>query len=60
MKQDNNKLVWIACFMTVIGALFWSAMFVIQQPRPLFIAFLVINIVVLMIDVACLIVDIRK
>ena len=60
MKQDNNKLVWIACFMTVIGALFWSAMFVIQQPRPLFIAFLIINIVVLMIDVACLIVDIRK
>ena len=60
MNQDNNKLVWIACFMTVIGALFWSAMLVIQQPRPLFIAFLVINIMVLIIDVACLIVDIRK
>ena len=60
MNQDNNKLVWIVCFVTVIGTLFWSAMFVIQQPRPLFIAFLVINIVVLMIDVACLIVDIRK
>lgn len=60
MNQDNKKFFWIVCFVTVVVAIYWSAMSVMQQPRPLFIAFLVINLVSLIITTVCLIFDIRK
>ena len=60
MNQDNKKFFWIVCFVTVIGAIYWSTMFVMQQPRPLFIAFLAINIVSLLINVGWFIIDIQR
>ena len=60
MNQENKKFFWIICFVTVIGAIYWSAMFVMQQPRPLFIAFLGINLVSLIVNIVCLIFDLRK
>lgn len=59
MKQDK-KFFWIMCFVTALVAIYWSAMFTKQQPRPLFIAFLVINIVSLVVSIICLAIDIKK
>ena len=60
MEQENNKFFWIICFFTVIGAIFWSFMYVMQQLRPLFVTFLLINIVSLIVITICFIADIRK
>ena len=48
------------CLVTAIGAVCWSAIFVMQQAHRMFVAFLIINIVCLLVNVGCLIFDIRK
>ncbi len=60
MNQENRKFFWIICIVTVIGAVFWSAIFVLQQSRPLFIAFLVINIISLVVNIICWVIDSKK
>ena len=60
MKQDNRKFFWIVCIVTVIGAIYWSVTSMLQQPRPLFIAFLAINIVSLVINLVCWVIDSKK
>lgn len=60
MNQKNNKFFWIMCLVTAIGAVCWSAIFVMQQAHRMFVAFLIINIVCLLVNVGCLIFDIRK
>ena len=60
MNQDDRKFFWIICMVTVIGAVYWSVMSVIQQPSPLFVAFLAINIVSLIVNIICWIIDIKK
>ena len=60
MNPDNGKFFWIICFVTVIGAIFWSVMSVLQQSRPLFIAFLAINIVSLVVNIVCWVIDSKK
>jgi len=60
MNPDNRKTFWIICIVTVIGAVFWSVISVLQQPRPLFITFLVINIVSLVVNIVCWVIDSKK
>jgi len=60
MNQENKRIFWIFSFVTVVGAIFWSVMLVMQQPYPLFITFLLANIVALIVNVICLVIDIKK
>ncbi len=60
MNQDNRKFFWIVCIVTVIGAIYWSAMSIIQQPRLLFVAFLAVNIISLVVNIICWIIDYKK
>ena len=60
MNPDNRNFFWIICFVTVIGAIFWSVISVLQQPRPLFITFLAINIVSLVVNIVCWVIDSKK
>ena len=55
--SENKNFFWIVCIITAIGAIYWSAMSMLQNSKPMFIAFLIINIVVLVIDVVCLVID---
>ena len=59
-EQDmskNKNFFWIICIVTAVGAIYWSAMSLLQQSRPIFIAFLIVNIAVLIINIVCLIID---
>ena len=60
MNPDNRKFFWIICFVTIIGAIFWSVISVLQQSRPLFITFLAINIVSLVVNIVCWVIDSKK
>jgi preprotein translocase subunit SecE len=60
MNQANRNFFWIICIVTVIGAIYWSVISVLQQPRPLFIAFLAINIVSLIVNIVCWVIDSKK
>ena len=60
MNQDNRNFFWIICIVTVIGAIYWSVISVLKQPRPLFIAFLAINIVSLIVNIVCWVIDSKK
>ena len=60
MNQDNRNFFWIICIVTVIGAIYWSVISVLQQLRPLFIAFLAINIVSLIVNIVCWVIDSKK
>lgn len=60
MNQDNRKIFWIVCIVTVIGAIYWSLVSVLQQPRPSFITFLAINIVSLVVNIVCWVIDSKK
>ena len=55
--SENKNFFWIVCIITAIGAIYWSAMSMLQNSKPMFIVFLIINIVVLVIDVVCLVID---
>ena len=58
--SENKNFFWIVCMITAIGAIYWSAMSLLQNSKPIFIAFLIVNIVVLIIDIVCLIIDKKK
>ena len=58
--EKNNNFFWIICFMTVIGAIYWSAMSMLQQPTILFTVFLIINIVSLITNIICFVIDKKK
>jgi len=58
--EQNKKFFWIICFVTVIGAIFWSAMFTLRQPKPIFTVFLIVNIVSLAVNTVCFIIDKKK
>jgi hypothetical protein len=60
MNQDNKKFFWLICIITVIGAIFRSVISVLKQPPPLFIAFLIINILSLIINIICYVIDFKK
>ena len=60
MNPDNRNFFWIICFVTVIGAIFWSVISVLQQPGPLLITFLAINIVSLVVNIVCWVIDSKK
>ena len=60
MNQGNRNFFWIICIVTVIGAIYWSVISVLQQPRPLFIAFLAINIVSLIVNMVCWVIDTKN
>ena len=58
--KENMTFFWIVCIITSLGALFWSVSSLLQQPAPLFIAFLVINIISLITNIVCWIMDTKK
>lgn len=57
---ENNNFFWIVCIITTLGASFWSISSLLQQPRPLFIAFTVINAIALVTNIVCFVLDKRK
>lgn len=58
--KENMTFFWIVCVITSLGALFWSATSLLQQISPLFIAFLIINVISLITNVICWVIDIKK
>ena len=56
----NNNFFWIVCFITVIGAIYWSAMSMLQQPKNLFTIFLIVNIISLITNIICFVIDKKK
>lgn len=58
--SENKNFFWIVCIITAIGAIYWSAISLLQNSKPIFIAFLIVNIVVLIIDIVCLVIDKKK
>ena len=60
MNQDNRIFFWIICIITVMGSIYWSVISIMQQPRPLFVAFLAINIVSLIVNIVCWVIDSKK
>ena len=58
--KENMTFFWIVCIITSLGALFWSGSSLLQQPAPLVIAFLVINIISLITNIVCWIMDTKK
>lgn len=58
--QENRSFFWIICLITSLGAIFWSATSLMQQATPLFIAFLVINVISLITNAFCWIIDVKK
>ena len=60
MEQKTGSFFWIVCLITSLGAIFWSATSLMQQVTPLFIAFLVINVISLITNAVCWIIDVKK
>ncbi len=60
MEQKTGAFFWIICVITSLGAIMWSATSIMQQPTPLYIAFLVINVICLAVNVVCWIIDAKK
>lgn len=58
--KENRIFFWVVCLITSLGAIFWSVTSLLQQSSPLFVAFLIINVIALIINVVCWIVDIRQ
>ena len=56
MEKDNN-FFWIVSFITVIGGIYWSVVSMLQQPKTLFVVFLILNIVALITNIICFIID---
>ena len=57
---ENKNFFWIVCIITAIGAIYWSAISMLRQPKPIFTVFLIVNIVVFIVDVVCFIIDKKK
>ena len=60
MEQKPGAFFWIVCLITSFGAIVWSVTSLLQQISPLFIAFLVINVISLITNAVCWIIDIKK
>ena len=60
MNRENRRFFFIVCLVTVIGAIVWSAVSLLQEPRPLFIAFLAINVASLAVNTVCFAIDIKN
>lgn len=60
MNQENKKFFWIISIITVVNAIYWSITSLLQQPRPLFIIFLVMNVVFLVVNIVCWIIDSKR
>ena len=60
MEQKTGSFFWIVCLITSLGAIFWSATSLMQQVTPLFIVFLVINVISLITNAVCWIMDVKK
>ena len=58
--KENMTFFWIVCVITSLGALFWSATSLLQQISPLYVAFLIINVVALATNVVCWLMDVKK
>ncbi len=58
--KENMTFFWIVCLITSLGAIFWSVTSLMQQTTPLFIAFFIINILSLITNIVCWIIDIKK
>lgn len=58
--NKERKMYWLIFLVTIIVGIYWSLMFVLQQPQPLFIAFLVINIISLITTIICFVFDIKR
>ena len=56
MEKDNN-FFWIVSFITVIGGIYWSVVSMLQQPKTLFVVFLILNIVALITNIICFTID---
>ena len=50
---ENKNFFWIVCIITAIGAIYWSAISMLQQSKTIFTVFLIVNIVVLIVDIIC-------
>ena len=48
------------CLITSLGAIVWSVTSLMQQTTPLFIAFLAINVISLITNAVCWIIDVKK
>ena len=57
---ENKNFFWIVCIITAICAIYWSAISMLQQSKPIFTVFLIVNIVMLIVDVVCFIIDKKK
>lgn len=58
--ENNSKFFWIVCFVTVIGAIYWSCMSMLQQSKILFAIFLIINVISLIVNIICFTIDKKK
>ena len=59
MEKDKN-FFWIVSFITVIGGIYWSVVSMLQQPKTLFVVFLILNIVALITNIICFAIDKRN
>lgn len=57
---ENKNFFWIVCIITAIGAIYWSAISMLQQSNTIFTIFLIVNIVVLIVDIICFLIDKKK
>ena len=60
MEQKTGAFFWIVCLITSFGAIVWSVTSLLQHISPLFIAFLIINVIALITNAVCWIIDIKK
>lgn len=59
MKQ-NSSLFWPMCFMTPLVGIVWAIRLILVQARVLFIALLVVNLLVLLINTVCYMLSKKK
>ena len=58
--KENSSFFWIVCIITSLGGIVWSATSLMQQTTPLFVVFLVINVIALITNAVCWILDVKK
>ena len=58
--EKNNNFFWIGSFIAIIVGIFWSVMSMLQQPKTLFVVFLILNIVALITNIICFTIDKKK
>ncbi|MBQ7378998.1 MAG: hypothetical protein IJW70_04870 [Clostridia bacterium] len=58
--KENMTFFWIVCLITSLGATFWSVTSLMQQTSPLIIVFLAVNVLSLITNIVCWIIDVKK